>query len=159
MHVTSEIVNCRLTAERIVTGPSGRIAGGALIAATEIDTGSLGTHSGTLTEVSVTSPLPVAVIRARLATHPGVVVHLGEARRHIEEELPSASFWEVAGGVVTLRSTADEHEAQQAREVPEAHAVPEVSQIPEAPEASDLPEVAAAPDAPATPDTPASAAA
>ncbi|MBM3140901.1 MAG: DUF342 domain-containing protein [Chloroflexi bacterium] len=104
--VAREIVNCTLTADRVDTGNRGRIVGGSVTAKREIDTGSLGANQGTLTEVFVTTR-EHATVRARIAAHPGVAVHVGRARRAVEDELPAVSFWDAGGTLVTLRATAE----------------------------------------------------
>jgi hypothetical protein len=115
--VAREIMNCNVTARgRIATAARGRIVGGSMTADAEIDVGSLGSSGGTVTEVRVTSPLPSAVIRARLAAHPGVHVHVAGASRQLDDRLEAVSFWSVAASVMTLKATADEAEAHKAAE-------------------------------------------
>jgi uncharacterized protein (DUF342 family) len=110
--VSLEIVNCTLSAERVSTSSRGRIVGGSVIATAEIDAGSLGSHSRRYTEVRVTSGTSGAVVRARTLAYPGVTLQIGSAHRRLMDALPSASFWCVAGTIITLKSTANEGEAR-----------------------------------------------
>lgn len=116
--IAREIVNCRLTAERIHTGPAGRIVGGSTVATEEIDAGSLGSTKGNLTEVQVTSRSASAVIRARKSVHPGVKLQLGFAHRKIEDEVAGASFWDLNGSILSLKPSAEETDANREREAP-----------------------------------------
>jgi uncharacterized protein (DUF342 family) len=100
--VAGEIVNCTLDAVRVVTAPQGRIVGGHVTAEYEVDAGILGSRRENATHVTVTSRTPAAVVRARRAARPGLVITVGTARRAIEEELQPASFWSVGGSVVAL---------------------------------------------------------
>jgi hypothetical protein len=120
--VAREIVNCQLIANRIATSSTGRIVGGSVIAQTDIDAGALGGANGILTEVSVLSRDPSAVIRARRSAHPGAVLRIGGIRRQLEDELEAASFWDVEGTIVSLPAGADEDEVRKLRESPSSGA-------------------------------------
>lgn len=112
VQVAREIMNCRIEAQRVAMNANGRLVGGTVTAQTEIDAGAIGAANGTLTEVTVLARDPGAVIRARRAAHPGIVVRVGGGRREIADVLEAVSFWDVAGTVLTLRAGAEEHEAR-----------------------------------------------
>lgn len=109
--VAREIMNCRIEAERLAMSSSGRLVGGVVTARSGIDAGTIGAANGTLTEVTVLARTPGAVIRARKSAHPGVVIRVGGGRREVSDELEAVSFWDIAGTVLTLRASAEEHEA------------------------------------------------
>lgn len=115
VNVVGEIVNCTITADRVHTSSQGRIVGGVITAHLDVDTGTLGSRDGKATEVHVTSQEPEAVIRARRAAQPGVVIVIGGARKQIQDEIDGASFWEVSGSVLALKAMADLAAAEAAR--------------------------------------------
>ena len=72
--------------------------------------GTLGSVKAVPTRVVVVSTASAAVVRARQAVNAGVRVVIGTASREIEDDMPGASFWNVVGGIVSLRPAADETE-------------------------------------------------
>ncbi len=117
--VASEIVSCSIAAASITTNSQGRVVGGYIEAVTTIDTGTFGSKEGRSTEVCVTSEEPDAVIRARRAVEPGLLLSVGGRSLPIRDEISSASFWNVNGVVVTLPAGAD-LAAAEARRAEEA---------------------------------------
>jgi uncharacterized protein (DUF342 family) len=118
--VAREVMNCRIDAERLTMAATGRLVGGTVTVRAGIDAGAIGAANGTLTEVTVSSRAPSAVIRARRSAHAGVVIRVGGARHELADELTAVSFWDVAGMLVTLRAAADEQEVIAAQEQPGA---------------------------------------
>ena len=115
--VAKEIVNCRVEAQRVVTAPVGRIVGGTVVAADEIDAGTLGSLKATQTHLVVKGAAPgQGVIRARRAAYAGVTVSVGSASLALNNDLSGASFWDVSGVVVKLGPAADEKERAQAQQ-------------------------------------------
>ena len=105
--VASEIVSCSIAAASITTNSQGRIVGGYIEAVSTIDTGTFGSKEGRSTEVCVTSEEPDAVIRARRAVEPGLLVSVSGQSLPIRDEMSSASFWNVNGTVTMLPAGAD----------------------------------------------------
>jgi len=118
--VAREVMNCRIDAERLTMAATGRLVGGTVTVRAGIDAGAIGAANGTLTEVTVSSRAPSAVIRARRSAHAGVVIRVGGARHELADELIAVSFWDVAGILVTLRAAADEQEVIAAQAQPGA---------------------------------------
>jgi len=115
VNVIGEIVNCRITADSVRTGSQGRIVGGSIEVRTGVDTGIMGSREGTVTEVHVTSDEPEATIRVMRTVQPGLVVQIGTACRRIQDQVDGASFWNVNGQIIGLRSTADLKSVEELR--------------------------------------------
>ena len=114
VRVQGEVVNCQIRAQRVVTDPKGRIVGGTVSAVHEVDTGTLGSLEEVTTQISVQGD-GSGVIRARRMAYPGVNVHVEHAVLQLAEEVPGASFWDVAGTIVKLSASADAQEPEKLR--------------------------------------------
>lgn len=115
VNVTSEIVNSTITADRVSTAAQGRIVGGVITVRLGVDTGTIGSREGKLTDIRVMSDEADAVVRARRAVHPGVVVTIGELHRTLTDQLDGASFWNVGDAILSLAPSADIATAEAAR--------------------------------------------
>lgn len=102
--ISREVVDCQLVTDSVKIPSKGRIVGGLTRGKLEIECGTLGSPHGVSTHVQLharRSDGP-AVLRVLEAVKPGVKVHVMGAVLDVEDELPSASFWQLEGDVVRL---------------------------------------------------------
>ncbi len=111
LNVANELINCTVTAKRVITTEKGRIVGGEITVEEEIDAGTLGSDEGIKTYLRVSPPDPrdkAGPVRARRRTCPGVRVHIKLGMTNVEDALPPTSFWDVDGTIVKLKADADD---------------------------------------------------
>lgn len=104
LRVQREIVNCRVECARVEVPAGGRIVGGRISARDEIIAGTIGSNQSTTTIVEVLSRCEGhrGVVRAAKVVHPGVVIAVGNATHHLEEERSGTSFWESESELICL---------------------------------------------------------
>ena len=102
--INREMVNCQLMAGSVRMPSKGRIVGGTTVAKMEVECGTLGSQNGVTTHVQLHAKRSdgPAVLRVLEAVHPGVKVNVSGAILDVEDDLKSASFWQLEGEVVRL---------------------------------------------------------
>ncbi len=100
--VNREMVNCQLMANTVKTPSRGRIVGGLTVAKMEVETGTLGSQNGVATHVQLHAKRSdgPGVLRALAVVYAGVEMSVSGAILDVEDDLKSASFWQLEGDVV-----------------------------------------------------------
>jgi uncharacterized protein len=102
--ISREVVDCQLVTDSVKIPSKGRIVGGLTRGKLEIECGTLGSPHGVSTHVQLQARRSEgpAVLRVLEAVKPGVKINVMGAVLDVEDELPSASFWQLEGDVVRL---------------------------------------------------------